>query len=78
MKAKIDERGWLSLERAGKIKEVYCPWTKDPSDFECSHCGDWCALFRIAEWNEVKIAVEMCKKTLFIDKDDFTDERGGE
>lgn len=44
MKAKIDEHGWLLVERAGSWKEQLCPWYGVPD----VHCGDWCPLFE--EW----------------------------
>ncbi len=44
MKAQIDKEGWLSVERAGRMKAMYCPWTM-PETGAAAHCGDSCPLF---------------------------------
>jgi len=40
MKIKIDERGHLWIERAGKFKLQGCPHDNDGAK-----CGDWCPKF---------------------------------
>ena len=41
MKLKIDENGYLYIERAGKMREQVCP-------YGCGRgCGDWCPHFKI-------------------------------
>lgn len=41
MKFKIDVKGNLFIERAGKYKAQLCPF----SSAEFIPCGDWCPLF---------------------------------
>ena len=45
MKGLIDKNGWLAIERAGKMKSQYCPWTESDPDEEDRYCGDWCPHF---------------------------------
>lgn len=75
MKIKIDKNGYLCLERAGKMKQVWCPedhyvegW---PSQWPC---GDWCSLFR-EEWDSRVAEVFLCKAHYHCAKEDFIDER---
>lgn len=79
MKIKIDKSGYLWLERAGKMKQVWCPedhyvegW---PSQWPC---GDWCALFNDSPFcdDPVEHSVKLCKTNYLIAEEDFTDERG--
>lgn len=72
MKIKIDRDGYLWLERAGKMKQAWCP-----THFRRSPCGDWCAKFR--EDSDSKVAeVFLCDTEHYCDIKDFSDERGGE
>ena len=69
MKGKIDEDGNLYIERAGKMKQQFCP-------FDVKPCGDWCPLFGEpeAEFGTKSVILHICKdKMLFLDE--FTDER---
>lgn len=86
MKGKIDENGFLYIERAGKTKKTLCPY-----DGECAPCGDWCPLF--SEPEPAKDAVypddDSCNYDLvpngktwmrlchgkYLEFDEFTDER---
>jgi hypothetical protein len=49
MKGKIDNNGWLRIERGGKEKLQECPYTQ--KTFQVNNltmrepCGDWCPLF---------------------------------
>lgn len=49
MKGKIDNNGWLWIERGGKEKLQECPFTQ--KTFQVNNltirepCGDWCPLF---------------------------------
>jgi len=88
MKIEINEYGNLLLERAGKMKEVYCPYALgidgDVNGWD-THCGDWCALF--GELKYINIATSgkgetitgyelpLCKKSIVVFKDSFTDKR---
>ncbi len=48
MKGKIDERGYLHLERAGVMKKQLCPQIscRDQALYKKDFpCGDWCPLF---------------------------------
>ena len=40
MKAKIDTKGLLHIERKGKWRVQHCPF-----EAGSDHCGDWCPLF---------------------------------
>lgn len=42
MKAKIDCNGWLIVERAGKTRAQYCPYSSAEG---MQPCGDWCPKF---------------------------------
>ena len=79
MKGKIDEDGNLYIERAGKMKQQFCP-------FDVKPCGDWCPLFgepmdNTMSWTTVDghigghktTELELCRKKLYFDE--FTDER---
>jgi hypothetical protein len=43
MKLRIDSSGWIWIERAGKLRPAFCPFTAPPDDGR--RCGDWCPLF---------------------------------
>ena len=47
MKAVINVRGELFLERRGRMDTVLCPYKHEPPPFKGGSwpCGDWCALF---------------------------------
>jgi hypothetical protein len=73
MKAKIDEFGELWLERSGKMKLQYCPFRHFMSS-----CGDHCPLFEINLYKnklEKVHRILLCKKTYFIELDNFIDKR---
>jgi len=66
MKAKINEKGSLMLERAGKFKLQDCPFNKD------NFCGDSCPLFREEiNPNTEEILLELCMKSHLFKKEDF-------
>lgn len=44
MKAKINGDGSLEVERAGKMRGMYCPYSADASGNR-GFCGDWCPKF---------------------------------
>lgn len=82
MKIKIDEYGYLWLERAGKMKQVECPEGSYGRTFPGGtatydvhwSCGDWCALFR--EGGDSHIAeVFLCKAEYYCAIENFIDER---
>ena len=71
MKIKIDEDGWLWLERAGKMKSQFC--------IHCDgdRCGDWCPAFGEPYGTET-IHLYLCREVggaLQCKPEDFTDER---
>jgi len=78
MKGRINFLGHLQIERAGKLKDAFCPF----ADRE-THCGHWCPLFGEPS-NEVvidiedgavdRVALPICKKVLLFEE--LTDERG--
>lgn len=70
MKGKICENGWLSIERAGQLKEQECPY-----QLEAAKCGDWCPKFREPEKapsGEIQLGI--CDTILYFTK--FEDLRG--
>lgn len=70
MKIKIDEDGYLSIERGlknPKFKTQYCPYYA--IDNNGSQCGDWCPLFGEPANGEL----ETCKR--IIEYDECIDER---
>ena len=70
MKIQIDENGWLLLERAGGLKNQYCP--KQPED---SYCGDWCPLFGEPELKGNIICISLCERNISCKEEDFVDLR---
>ena len=82
MKVKINSRGFLEIERAGKFKTVECPF-----QVQMVSCGDWCALFGeiidytmyggnscpSSTWKNAELSI--CHRTFTSDKDKFIDER---
>ena len=87
MKIKIDSEGHLSVN--GNKKN--CPFAPFEMDLHTadSACGGWCALFGEPEivknyhaieidsaGNYKEVKLQLCHKTLFCEKKDFTDERG--
>jgi hypothetical protein len=79
IKIKIDNGGFLSVERAEKLKPQYCPY--QPNDFETLNehkcCGDWCPAFGIKQYDASNFAVTLgCfSVTIRCSADDFLDER---
>ena len=47
LKAKIDNSGYLKVERKGEFKDQRCPYNGSDGD----HCGDWCPHFGEVEDN---------------------------
>ena len=83
MKGLIDKNGWLAIERAGKMKSQYCPWTVWQDDAVHS-CGDWCSHFGEPRWEEAKeggfvkaayLNLTCGGATRLFVFDEFTDER---
>jgi hypothetical protein len=75
MKFKIDDEGYLKIQRGKFMCRVECP-----IDGSKTQCGSWCALFGEPETmldHEAKpyISLELCKKTLITKAKDFEDER---
>lgn len=75
MKAKIDKNGYLELERAGKFKRQYCPFTA--YDDNPNICGDWCPLFDIRTSSDNATVIYLCNQRSYYDVE-LTDERGAE
>ena len=70
MKIRIDNNGWLSVERAGKFKDQKCPHDQD----NLVHCGDWCPLFgEPHNWETGSQAINLCMNFIH---GEITDERG--
>ena len=93
MKFKINKKGFLEIERAGRFKVVEC---KDCIDyveyydedmmatFHYRPCGDWCSLFdepevyKDSDTGEDKVCLGLCHSNyITCDINDFADERGG-
>jgi hypothetical protein len=86
MKGKIDENGWLWIERAGKLKKQLCPFSNG-GDWEAScgdwcpweaSCGDWCPMFGdpyryTLEKGIPATAIDICQAVLVFEE--FEDER---
>lgn len=78
MRIKIDKKGYLWLEREGKLKYVYCPYLYPRNEkgtefcFEC--CGDWCALFSDKKDYENAV-ITLCRKEYVCEIQNFIDER---
>ena len=84
MKIKIDKEGNLLVERAGTMKNVYCPYVVSGH-----YCCDDCALFGEpvdginSEWREDYgyvapcdvVYITLCERTHECPKEDFVDER---
>lgn len=73
MKGKICKDGWLSIERAGQIKEQKCPYQLEAG--RCERCGDWCPKFREPEKvpsGEIQLGI--CGTILYFSE--FEDLRG--
>lgn len=70
MKGKIDVYGCLEIERAGVMKEQYCPYAIE------ARCGDYCPKFREPRLmpETGRYELDICEHlTLFFDE--FEDER---
>lgn len=84
MKIKIDEIGFISIERNGKMRSQCCPFTATSAG-GLVNCGDWCPLFGEPEPfsfdpitgdpTDSTIELDLCSKTLSINVEDFEDER---
>ena len=79
MKGKIDNNGWLRIERGSKEKLQECPFMQrafEVNDIVIAPCGDWCPLFEEPEpeFGTKSVILRICKdKILFFDE--FTDEK---
>lgn len=80
MKIKIDKYGHLWLERAGVMRQQFCPYMPTAA----GTCGDWCPLFgeprgvsEPPDGHAPRYLLQICKTTYACDVPDFTDERGG-
>lgn len=79
MKGKINQLGNLCIERAGKMRDQYCPYARG-SDFEY-RCCDSCPLFgepRTEFVSGIKtgnIEIELSCHGLRLSFDEFVDER---
>jgi hypothetical protein len=79
MKIRLDKNGHLWLERAGKMKQVECPYSYNHymDDFRAL-CGDWCAKFRENSNHPIYKNIEVCGTNTPYIIEDFTDERDEE
>ena len=75
MIGKINKDGWLEIERAGKMKQQFCPLQPEQNAFRTNRCGDWCPHFgepvfsiMCKDWE-----LSTCKHSLYFKE--FTDER---
>ena len=74
IKVKISEDGNLSLNRAGKLKQQYCPRHEGT-------CGDHCPLFEEPfedSHTTGVITVCLCDTTITCEKDEIQDDRKGD
>ena len=71
MKIEISDKGFLRIERAGKMKTQSCPYHPD------TFCGDWCPLFGEPVYlvfadqhlNQTKTSyIKLCQNILYADK----------
>ena len=60
-KIMIDEHGCLLISRAGRLKNMLCPYDQTEG-----HCGDWCSLFGEPKHHSCDRVVELslCQTTL--------------
>ncbi len=70
MNGKIDEKGDLWIERAGKMRGQGCPYSNG-----LSMCGDWCSLFGEPEMvtDDGPTELALCHQVWYFTN--FTDER---
>lgn len=74
MKGKVDEGGFLHIERAGKYVLQYCPFSSGGE--VAVKCGHWCPLFGEPEFIDGHPRLSLCRKVLeFVS---LVDERGQE
>ena len=69
MKILIGDAGFLSIERAGKMRQQTCPMLVD------AWCGDWCPMFgepTLSDNPETCGSLDLCRTILY---GDITDER---
>ena len=72
MKIVIDNYGTLLIQRGSKLKKQLCPCQRRDA------CGDWCPHFYINADDPNEIAVDLCRTTYILTKEDgdiFVDER---
>ena len=75
MKGKIDNQGYLWLERKGVMKRALCPVRKLSGSGKAL-CGDYCALFCEPEDSTGgEIELSLCHTFHIFKKEDFKDER---
>lgn len=78
-KIKIDEDGYLWIERAGEMKIQMCPHdTSDRDSNRAEPCGDWCPLFgnpHLVPSGQYLLALCGGAKW-FVDADCLEDQRG--
>lgn len=55
---RIEENGFLRIERAGNLKSQFCPFTIG-EEARVNDCGDWCPLF--GEPNIADESLEICQ-----------------
>lgn len=71
MKGRIERIGCLQIERAGRMKDQYCP---DAAGNRPERCGDWCPKFgEPAIASDGHCVLRFCGGQLIFDK--FEDER---
>ena len=74
MKGKLTKDGALVINRAGKEREMSCPFvTGNASLVQEYTCGDWCPLFAEPAGNDKGAFLELCHATLYFEE--FEDER---
>lgn len=70
IRIEIEKTGHLCIERAGKMRPVYCPFNGDVVRAPVK-CGDWCRL-----WLNPGTYLADCKgRSLKVEQ--LTDKRGG-
>lgn len=79
MKGLINTKGYLELERKGKVRPQYCPFS---SNHNWNNCGEWCPHFGEPQLdkNEGTISLSLTcglRRTFYFDdfKDEFKDDR---
>ena len=70
MKGKINNDGYLNIERAGRMRVQYCPWNSPYRNIY----GDWCPHFGEIECLDLRIELS-CGNGRMLCFNEFTDER---